>query len=85
MLNLDESSEALHRNLKEKEKENRNLERRYRNEKSDWKRNVQLYSWVQGLLRLLLTQKKKNSPNSSVSSRREIEVLGYMYVVFHTT
>ena len=35
MLNLDESSEALHRNLKEKEKENRNLERRYRNEKSD--------------------------------------------------
>ena len=84
MLNLDESSEALHRNLKEKEKENRNLERRYRNEKSDWKRNVQLYSWVQGLLRLLLTQ-KKNSPNSSVSSRREIEVLGYMYVVFHTT
>ena len=35
MLNLDESSEALHRNLKEKEKENRNLERRYRNEKTD--------------------------------------------------
>ena len=59
MLNLDESSEALHRNLKEKEKENRNLERRYRNEKSDWKRNVKLYSWVQGLLRLLLTQKKR--------------------------
>ena len=53
MLNLDESSEALHRNLKEKEKENRNLERRYRNEKSDWKRNGKLYSWVQGLLRLL--------------------------------
>ena len=35
MLNLDESSEALHRNLKVKEKENRNLERRYGNEKSD--------------------------------------------------
>lgn len=53
MLSLDESSEALHRNLKQKEKENRNLERRYRNEKSDWKRNVKLYSWVRGLLQLL--------------------------------
>lgn len=28
MLSLDESSESLNRNLKEKEKENRNLERR---------------------------------------------------------
>ena len=83
MLNLDESSEALHRNLKEKEKENRNLERRYRNQKSDWKRNGKLYSWVQGLLRLLYGKKKL--PNSSASCWREIEVLGYMYVVFHTT
>lgn len=28
MLSLDESSETLHKNLKEKEKENKNLERR---------------------------------------------------------
>lgn len=31
MLSLDESSETLHKNLKEKEKENKNLERRYDN------------------------------------------------------
>ena len=30
-------------------------------------------------------KKKRNSQNCSVSSWREIEVLGYMYVVFHTT
>lgn len=58
MLNLDESSEALHRNLKEKEKENRNLERRYRNEKSDLKTQCSIVLLGLGFIAIVIMQKK---------------------------